>query len=100
MMTSKIEAVKTFGQLYDFIRGEKRIQGTKIIYLAGDLLDLIEDIRTAIEEQKISAVTKPEMRAFIKKNNPLFEKITRAQGIRKKVIELSIREAIAMSRGQ
>ena len=99
-MENEIKSVKTFGQLYDFIRERKQIGGTKIIYSAGDLIDLIEDIRAALEEQKIGAVTKPEMRAFVKKNNPLFEKITRAQGIRRKVIELSIREAIMMSRGQ
>lgn len=99
-MVNDIETAKTFGQLYDFIREKKQIQGAKTIYSAGDLLDWIEDIRTALEKQRINTVTKPEIQAFIQKNNPLFEKITRTQGLRKKVIELSIREVIAMSRGQ
>lgn len=100
MTLNDIKTVRNFGQLYDLIREKKQIQGTKTIYLAGDLLDLIEDVRTTLEKQRINTVTKPKIQAFIQKNNPLFEKVTRAQGLRRKVIELSIKEVIAMSRGQ
>jgi hypothetical protein len=100
MIVNNIEMVENFGQLYDFIRGKGQIQGSKAVYQTGDLIDLIEDIRTELEKQKINKVTKPEIQAFIKRNNPLFEKITRAQGLRKKVIELSIKEVRGASKEQ
>jgi len=97
-MTEKIALAKSFRQLYDTLKEMEKIKGSKLIYKANDLLIIIEDIRTVLEDKRITNSNKENIERFIKENNHLFEKVTRDQGLREKVIRLSVMEVVAMSK--
>ena len=93
-----IKLARNFGELCEAIRQKEEIQGSKFKYKASYLLDLIDDLRTALEEERIVPLNNQEIQKFYERNKHLFEKITQSEGLRKKVIQLSIKTAIFMSK--
>jgi len=95
---SDIELARSFGELFEILRKKWGIQGTKSKYEISFLIDFIDEITTRLEEERITPLNDQGVQEFVERNNHLFQKITRSEGLRKKVIQLSIKTAIFMSK--
>jgi len=107
-----IETAKSFNELYDIVKKVEEVIGSDgTDYEANDLIDRIDELREGLEKiqekdgiKKLKALTHEAVKELIGADENLkmlMRQITRAEGLRNKVIKLAIDEVITreVSRG-
>ena len=106
-----IETAKNFNELYDVIKKTGEIIGSDgTEYDANDLIDRIDELREGLEKlqkkggiKKIKALTQEAIKELMEadgNSKMLIRQITRAEGLRNKVVKLAIDEVITREVGR